>query len=409
MNAQTLLDQTALPIFALDDQGLFTNLNLAAAQLFGREAASLLGQPFHTVLDPYSHQKAALMLEKTTLEGGVNDWELDVLPAQGLPVLVSITTSRQSAPSGQPGGLVAVGRDLTGQMELTEQLSRTNQELEGTLRQLERTHQDLKAAQSQLIQSEKMRALGQMVTSLAHEVNNPAAFVSNNLTHLSHLLPVIQRLYEVYAPLKPLASPEQLHQIEQAELLANLEYLWTDLRDLTRESQQGIQRIRDIVISLRSFARLDEGRLKLADLNEILHTTVWLVRPIAPEGVVIEEAYGSLVPILCYPGELNQVFLNLLVNAVQAIEGQGRVRLEARQEDQRTIVTIADTGRGMETATLAHLGEPFFTTKTPGSGLGLGLAISFGIVQKHGGLIGFVSSPGKGTTVTVEIPIRSLE
>jgi signal transduction histidine kinase len=194
--------------------------------------------------------------------------------------------------------------------------------------------------------------------------------------------------------------------IESAEAAIDLEYVWQDLPNLVQESQDGMIRIGDIVRSLRNFARLDEAALKAADINAGLRSTLQIIRPLCRQDSVIVEGYDDLPLVMCRPGELNQVFLNLLTNAIQAIDGAGEIDVRSEHQQDRITVTIRDSGRGMDAATLARLGEPFFTTKPVGAGTGLGLAVSFGIVERHGGRLRFASAPDCGTSAIVEIPVK---
>ncbi len=401
---QMLWQQTPIVMLALDAAGRFTALNPAAAALFGHPATSLLGQPFTVVLDSFSHAKAALMVQRTLAEGSVADWELDHLSADGSLVLVGYTTCRLTGNGGAATSIGAIGTDITNKLVLTAQLAHLNQELEGALLDLEKTNSQLKMAQAQLVQSEKMRALGQMIAGVAHEINNPAAFVSNNLAQLAHALPVLHQLFAVYDPLKATADAAQKAKIRAAEEAAQIGYVWQDLTDIVNESQEGVERIRQIVLALRNFSRLDEAAHKSADLNLGLQSTLQIVRPLCKERIQIHESYAPLPPLLCHPGELNQVFLNLLTNAVQAIPDTGEIWVSTTCTEQAIFVTIRDNGAGMTAATLARLGEPFFTTKPVGEGAGLGLAVTLGIVQRHRGRVTFVSEPGHGATVTVELP-----
>jgi two-component system NtrC family sensor kinase len=193
-----------------------------------------------------------------------------------------------------------------------------------------------------------------------------------------------------------LADPERLAAITAAEAAADIDYLWQDLPDLVRESQEGVERIRKIVLSLCTFSRLDEVDYKLADVNEGLRSTLQMVRSMYSNRITIREEYGELPQILCHPGELNQVFLNLLTNAVQAIEGEGSIEVKTALEGDGIAITFKDSGSGMSAGTLVRLGEPFFTTKPVGSGTGLGLAVSFGIIERRHGRIHFKSQPGQG-------------
>ncbi len=406
IEATRLFQQSGQVMLTFDLAGRFTSLNPAAARQFARSATDLLGLPFETVLDVYSHAKARLMLERTLVEGSVSDWELDHLQPDGSPVLIGYTTSLLYDDTGELTGIAAVGRDLTRTLDLTARLAETNQQLEGALLQLEKMHRALKATQAQLVQSEKMRALGQLVAGVAHEINTPLSFIANNLSHLAGLTPNVQRLFETYAALKKYASNSEATAIGNAEAAAGLAYLWDDLHDLVAESQQGVERISHIVYSLRNFARLDEAEMKEADINEGLASTVRMVRPLYQGRAEIVEQYGELPLMLCYPGELNQVFLNLLSNALQAIEGVGHVWITSSYHARTIVITIRDSGMGMDDSTLARLGEPFFTTKPVGKGSGLGLAVSMGIIEHHHGQLLFSSAPGKGTTATVILPVR---
>jgi signal transduction histidine kinase len=181
------------------------------------------------------------------------------------------------------------------------------------------------------------------------------------------------------------------------------------LNDAIREGLEGIDRIGEIVLSLRNFSRLDQAEVKEADLNEGLQSTIRLLKPLCKDRIQFEESYGALPKITCHPGELNQVFLNLLTNSTQAIEGPGRILVRTTSGDGVLRIQITDSGKGMDELTLSKLGEPFFTTKPVGTGVGLGLAVSFGIIQRHQGKIQFKSKPGVGTVVTIELPIHGIK
>lgn len=403
--AASLVAQTPVVLVTLDCAGNFTSLNPAAVRLFGHPAADLLGKPLTTVLDPFSHTKANLMVEQTLAQGSVADWELDHLRPDGELTLVGYTTCRLADDAGAVVGIGAVGHDFSAKLELTAQLAQTNQELEGALLRLEKANAEIKATQAQLVHSEKMRALGQMVAGVAHEVNNPAAFVANNLAQLAKIAPALEQLFAAYAPLLTHANAQERAAIAAAGQAAAIDYVWQDMADIVAESQDGVERIRQIVLALRNFSRLDEAALKEADINQGLQSTLPIVRSLCKDRIEIVEQYGDLPPLLCHPGELNQVFLNLLINAVQAISERGQIWVATAMRGGAITVEIRDSGAGMDEATLARLGEPFFTTKPVGAGAGLGLAVSFGIVRRHRGRIEYASAPGQGATVTVTLPI----
>lgn len=375
-----MLAQATLPFVVLDGAGIVLALNPAAARLYGHPAGALVGLPFVEVVDPFSREKAALMVAEALTQGSAHDWEL-YHPQTGAPPLpVSYTAWRWRSEPAARFAVAAIGQPLTAAVSLAAQLAAANQQLEGALLQLERAHADLKNAQVQLVRSEKLRAMGQLVAGVAHELNTPLGFVTANLEFLAEHLPALAA-----------ASPDPDLAADLAEALA--------------ESREGLERIAGIVRDLRSFARPDSPTVQAADLNASLAATVRIARTLCPRGVTIVEHYGPLPPVVCAPGQINQVVLNLLTNAIQAIPESGTVSISTAQENDRAVITIVDTGVGMDEATLARLGEPFFTTRPVGAGIGLGIAVSTGIVERHGGRLEFASAPGQGTTARLSLPL----
>ncbi|MCX7792036.1 MAG: ATP-binding protein, partial [Chloroflexaceae bacterium] len=307
-------------------------------------------------------------------------WELYHPQIDAPPLPVSYTAWRWRPDPAARFAVAAIGQPLTAAVSLAAQLAATNQQLEGALLQLERAHAELKNAQAQLVRSEKLRAMGQLVAGVAHELNTPLGFVTGNLEFLAEQLPALTA-----------ASPDPRLADDLAEALA--------------ESREGLERIAAIVRDLRSFARPDSPTVQAADLNASLAATVRIARTLCPRGVTIVEHYGTLPPVVCAPGQINQVVLNLLTNAIQAIPESGTVSISTAQENDRAVITIVDTGVGMDEATLARLGEPFFTTRPVGAGIGLGIAVSMGIVERHGGRLEFFSVPGQGTTARLSLPL----
>ncbi|CAD5966222.1 Nodulation protein V [Planktothrix tepida] len=286
--------------------------------------------------------------------------------------------------------------------------------------ELEQTLSQLQQAQIQLVQSEKMSSLGQMVGGIAHEINNPVSFIFGNLTYaqeyLDDLFSVIE-LYQNYYPHPPSEIQEKLEDVE-------LDFIAEDLPRLLNSMKTGAERIRDIVKSLRIFSRLDEAELKDIDLHETLDSTLMLLesrlkeQPHRPAIQVIKQ-YGILPRIECYAGELNQVLMNLLTNAIDAIEQRnkkhsfediiadpGIIWITTLLTDSHQVqIRIADNGIGMTTDILAKIFDPFFTTKDVGLGTGLGLSTSYKIiVEKHGGHLSCISEVGLGTEIIIEIP-----
>ncbi|MEG4344555.1 AAA family ATPase [Microcoleus sp. A003_D6] len=288
--------------------------------------------------------------------------------------------------------------------------------------QLELALQELQAAQTQLIQTEKMSSLGQMVAGIAHEINNPINFIYGNLTHASDYFYDLLGLLNLYQEQLPNATPEIQNFAENIDM----EFLISDFPRLLDSMQVGAERIRQIVLSLRNFSRLDEAVMKRVDIHEGLDSTLLLLQnqlKVKPEypGIEIIKEYGQLPEVECYAGFLNQVFMNILSNAIDAIEeslvtspiesipkkkSQVRIRTSVINSNQVEI-RIADNGAGMTEEVSQKIFDPFFTTKRVGSGTGLGLAISYQIVvEKHHGRLTCISALGQGAEFVIEIPLK---
>ncbi|UZQ53883.1 PAS domain-containing sensor histidine kinase [Trichothermofontia sichuanensis B231] len=337
------------------------------------------------------------------------------------PALVLLRLERRSTANAE---FIRLNQKLE---ELTQEIQRRQQ----AQAQLAQSHAELTAlldkfqkTQVQLIQTEKMSSLGQLVAGVAHEINNPVNFIYANLAHVhqyvNDLLGLL-RLYEEHYP-----DPVPAIQAEREAI--DLAFLCRDLDKALNSMQVGANRICEIVKSLRTFSRLDEAEVKQVDIHEGIDSTLVILhnrlkgtseRP----AITVTKAYGDLPLIDCYPGQLNQVFMNLLANAIDALESVQQRRQANYLHDHPgqiwictsvcragwVAITIADNGPGMPESVIQRIFDPFFTTKPIGQGTGLGLAISYQIVtERHRGKLYCTSVPGEGTTFTIEIPIRRL-
>jgi len=267
----------------------------------------------------------------------------------------------------------------------------------------------LEEAHNQLLQAEKMASLGQLAAGVAHEINNPMGFISSNLgslrTYADRLLALVATYEGVIASLPPNA-PERA-QVAQARTQADVEFLREDVLTLINESAAGIERVRRIVRDLKTFSHVDSSEWQFVNINDCLDSTINLAgNEFVGHNVQVIKQYGQVPDIECLPSEINQVLLNLLLNAVQAVDGQGTVTVRTGSEDDRVWLEVSDTGCGISPEHLKHIYDPFFTTKPVGTGTGLGLSITYGIVRKHSGQIDVQSQPGQGTTFHIVLPVR---
>ncbi len=265
----------------------------------------------------------------------------------------------------------------------------------------------LEEAHNQLLQSEKMASIGQLAAGVAHEINNPIGYVNSNLGTLRGYVDSLLAVLEAYEAAESLLpeGPEK-ERIALTRIRADLAYLKTDVTDLLTETGDGIGRVRRIVQDLKDFSHADRGDWMLADLHKGLESTLNVVNNEIKYKARVVREYGELPKVHCLPAQLNQVFMNLLVNAAHAIDEQGTITVRTGVREQQVWVEISDTGHGIPAHQLTRIFDPFYTTKPVGKGTGLGLSISYGIVKKHNGHIEVESEPGKGTTFRVYLPIQ---
>lgn len=304
-------------------------------------------------------------------------------------------------------------RELNEQLEQrvaqrTAELETANQQLLHTNVELKQINQKLENAQNQLLQSEKMASVGQLAAGVAHEINNPIGFVNSNLTTLEHYMSDIAHVLSAYAALEKTLEASALTELDAVKSAIDLPYLLNDIPSLLKESEDGLARVKRIIKDLRDFSHVDESTWQMVSLEQCMDSTLNVARNEIKYKAEVVKQYAGLPEISCMSSQINQVFLNLLVNAVQAIEIKGVITIRTGQENQEVWVEVTDTGVGIEPKNLTQIFNPFFTTKPVGKGTGLGLSVSYGIVQKHGGRIEVHSEVGKGTTMRVCLPVKQL-
>lgn len=312
-------------------------------------------------------------------------------------------------------------KQLSEQNAVLQQEIEERKQVEEALRaseaELKEALEELKRTQATLVQNEKMVSLGQLVAGIAHEINNPIGFISGNLSYVSQYTSDLLRLLKLYQN----ALPNPTTDIQQVLEEIDLEFFCEDLPQLMGSMNVGADRIRQIVLSLQNFSRLNEAKLKPVDIHEGLESTLMILQHRLQDesnrpAIAVVKEYGSLPLVECYAGQINQVFVNILNNAIDVLKQQ-----EGSQENptptitirtelidpQRVAITIADNGPGMTEAVRERVFDPFFTTKQVGAGTGLGMSISYQIVvEGHGGQLRCESAPGQGAKFTIEIPLQ---
>jgi signal transduction histidine kinase len=311
---------------------------------------------------------------------------------------------------------------VTELKEMAQDLTKKNAIIDKKQKELGKAYAELQTTQSHIIQQEKMASVGQLAAGVAHEINNPTGFVSSNLKSLSDYEDDLTKLITEYRKLGtelshglsgealPVAAiTEQMGRINSVEQEVEIDFVLKDISDLLHESMEGMDRIKKIVLNLKDFAHPGEDQMKPADINKGLEATLSIVWNEIKYKATVKKDYGELPELVCYPQQLNQVFMNLLVNAAQAINKKGEIGISTRAINGHVEIRISDTGEGIPQKNLAKIFDPFFTTKPVGKGTGLGLNVAFNIIKKHNGTISVESTVGKGTTFTICLPATPSE
>ena len=286
------------------------------------------------------------------------------------------------------------------------EVRRAQEQLESNYASLKETNRKLEDAQNQLLQSEKMASIGQLAAGVAHEINNPVGFVNSNLSSLRHYIDGLMALIAEYEGFEGALDAAARQQLAATKARVDLDYMREDLPVLLRESADGLTRVKRIVQDLKDFSRVDNADWQEADLNAGLDSTLNVVLNEVKYKAEVRKNYGQLPAVRCLAAQLNQVFMNFIVNAAHAIEGSGIITLSTGVAGEWVWVEVADSGCGMSSEVQKRIFEPFYTTKPVGKGTGLGLSLSFSIVQKHKGLIKVHSEPGKGSAFRVWLPVH---
>ena len=396
---QYLIDNTPALIYCTVPSGDFkmTFVSNNAFNMLGYRPDDMLADPNFWFDHIHPDDKPGIVASLADVfTEGQRVYEYRFRAADGRYVWVHDTLRLVRDAAGQPLEVIGALTDITDRKAMEEVLTAKGVEQQQLIGKLREAHE-------QLLQAEKMASIGQLAAGIAHEINNPIGFVNSNMSSLQGYVDALLRLIDAYhgAIAGHPALVEQMAPVRQA---ADLEFMRGDVTALVDESIDGLRRVKDIVQSLREFSHVGESEWQLADLHRGLDSTLNIVANELKYKVKVVKEYGKLPLVECRVSQLNQVFMNLLVNAGQAIADRGVIRLRTGVQDEWVWIQITDTGAGIAPEHLTRIFEPFFTTKPVGSGTGLGLSLSYGIVKRHGGRIDVASRPGQGTAFTIWLP-----
>ena len=295
---------------------------------------------------------------------------------------------------------------LTTQLELRYRQLHLEQMMNERTRELTQANQGLKIAQEQLMQSDKMAAIGQLAAGVAHEINNPIGFVSSNLATMSQYLDDIFRVISAYEKIDIFLTVEQKAGLQIIKKEIDLGYLKGDIKELLRESKDGLSRIIHIVKDMKNFSHINENKWELVNIHEGIDSTLNIVHNEIKYRAKVVKDYGEVGLVQCMPSQINQVLMNIMVNASHAMDADGLLIIKTWQAKNKLKISISDTGCGMPPDVLKKIFNPFYTTKPVGKGTGLGLSLSYTIIAKHHGSIDVESKPGKGSTFIITLPLE---
>jgi PAS domain S-box-containing protein len=406
-----LLERSESSIYALDLDGTITYVNPAFMRLLGvSDRAEVINQPFLPERFWCDSEERTRCLGQ--LQGAdVEIPELALKTAKGETICVNLLSTFTQNIHGQISGTQGVLHDITERKRSEDALKLAYQKLEGA-------HRDLQQMQSRLVQQEKLAAIGQLAAGVAHEVNTPVGFVASNFETLEGYMKKIRGLLAGYEDLvrqiQKGQDPDLRHRVEDLERLrdeAHIDFILDDLPGLFHDSREGLERVTGIVQNLRDFSRVDQpGSRDEYDLNKGIEATLVVARNEIKYDAEVRTELSKLPLVFCHCGQINQVLLNILVNAAQAIRSQkqdhkGTITIRTYAEEGEVVCEIADNGPGIAPEHLSRVFDPFFTTKPPGKGTGLGLSVSYDIVvRKHQGRLLVDSTPGAGAKFTIRLP-----
>lgn len=404
------LDQAAI-VAITDHKGIINYVNDKFCELSKYSRDELLGKDHRIINSSYHCSEFFKDFWNTIRFGKVWKGEIKNQAKDGTYYWVDTTVVPFLNQKGEPYQYLAIRFDITERKQAEEALRKSELLSRQQAQMLELAMQDLKLTQAQLVQSEKLASMGQLVAGIAHEINNPVNFIHGNLQHTTEYIQNLLHLLHLYQQNYPNPVPE----IQAVAEDNDVDFMIQDLPKMLDSMKLGANRIREIVLSLRNFSRLDEAAMRAVDIHEGIDSTLLILHnrlkgKAGKSKITVIKEYGNLPLVTCYASQLNQVFMNIISNAIDAIENQPTPRIitikTKELSDHSVLISIADNGLGMSKEVQENLFEPFFTTKPVGKGTGLGLSIAHHIVkEKHKGQLQCISEPNQGVQFLVSIPI----
>ena len=407
---RTLVENLPQRILLKDKNSVFISCNESYAQGLGMTSEEIIGKTDYDIYSKKSADKYRASDEEVMKSRNRVDYAI-VADENGR--ILHVTKTPVINEKNELVGVLCIFEDVTKQKQAEKEAKQAYEELQ-------ETHEKLKGVQSQIIQNEKLASIGQLAAGVAHEINNPMGFVSSNFETLQSYVKKFQSLFDVYSEFVKDAKSEggkklldKVEEIEELREDTQIDFVIEDIEGLFSDMQEGLERITNIVQNLRDFSRIDQrGDLAEYDLNDGIRSTLLVARNEIKYDAKVKTDFSEVPLILCNSGQINQVFLNILINAAQAIKSQekkkkGIVTIKTYAEDEDVICEITDDGPGIPPDKMSKIFDPFFTTKAPGKGTGLGLSVSHDIiVNKHKGTLLVDSAIGEGTKFTIRLPIK---
>lgn len=424
--AQETIDKAPIIIEWLREDGSYYYVNDHAVKISGFSKKEFYNTKIYEI-DPIVSKKGWKRIFEERQSKSVKDLEMPYPKKDGtsIPSLVSASNIEFEGNVFNCSYISDISELKKAQLELkkandelsaseeelrlqSEELASLNENLELQKDELESTIYKLKNTKDQLVQAEKMASLGVLVAGIAHELNNPINYIRSSIEALHEVLNDLRIFLDTYEKINKDNVAEILEEIEDLNADITFDELRSDFRKMLTNINDGADQAYQIIKGLRSFSRLDKEKTELQNIHHNIENVLLMLKNSYKYNIQIKKDFGDIPPIECAPGQINQVFMNLIGNAIQAIEGKGAITIKTRKDNDRVIISVSDTGSGIKEENQKRIFEPFFTTKDPGEGTGLGLSISLGIVQDHNGSINLESGKN-GTTFIVTLPIKQSE